>query len=52
MDVGLAQVELGCSTVVSKLLNDCLQLSVGNSRSALPSPDFAVMRRSHLLQGH
>jgi hypothetical protein len=23
--VGLTQVELGCSTVVSKVLNDCLQ---------------------------
>ena len=44
-NVGLARVELGCRPVVSKLLNDCLLLSVGNSGSALPFPDFAVVHR-------
>ena len=36
------QIELGCSTAVSKLLNDCCKLSVGNSRSAPASADFAA----------
>jgi hypothetical protein len=42
MDIGVGQVTLGLGAGVSKLLNDCLELSVGSSIS---EPNFGVIHR-------